>query len=183
MGCLSPFSTPPGCAFAQSHYNQSRLWSRLHTTLVQITRITPMWIYTQYTVLEIFSPFRTFEQLALALKKRVCPEIFHCIEYTLCIQDFWASCAFPKNKIALKIFTALNIYFFIIQDFWGTCACPENRVCPEIFQSVGCGSLPQTRTPMHGSDILLENQDNGISIVVLLFVLGLEIWWGTSSNG
>ena len=39
---------------AQSHYNQSRLWSRLHTTLAQITRITPMWIYTHYTVLEIW---------------------------------------------------------------------------------------------------------------------------------
>ena len=94
---------------AQCHDNQSRLWSRLHTTLAQITRITPMWIYTQYTVLEIFSPFRIFEQLALALKKRVCPEIFHCIEYILCIQDFWATCVCPKHKVALKICTALNI--------------------------------------------------------------------------
>ena len=94
---------------AQSHYNQSQLWSRLHTTLAQITRITPMWIYTHYTVLEFFSPFRIFEQLALALKKRVCPEIFHCIEYILCIQDFWATCVCPKHKVALKICTALNI--------------------------------------------------------------------------
>jgi len=65
----------------QSHYNQSRLWSRLHTTLTQITRIKPKWIYTEYIVLNIFSPFDIFEQLELALKNRVCPKIFHCIEY------------------------------------------------------------------------------------------------------
>jgi len=32
--------------------------------------------------------FRIFEQLALALKNRVCPEIFHCIEYVFYIQEF-----------------------------------------------------------------------------------------------
>jgi len=36
---------------------------------------------------EIFA-FRIFEQLELALKNRVFPEIFHCIEYTFYIQDF-----------------------------------------------------------------------------------------------
>ena len=57
----------------------------------QITRIIPKWIYA---VLKTFSPFRIFEQLALALKNRVCPENFHCIEYIfVSIQDFWASCA------------------------------------------------------------------------------------------
>jgi len=35
-----------------------------------------------HCVLNIFSPLRIFEQLALALKNRVCPENFHCIEYT-----------------------------------------------------------------------------------------------------
>jgi len=24
--------------------------------------------------------------------------------------------------------------FFIVQEFWATCACPENRICHEIFQ-------------------------------------------------
>ena len=38
-----------------------------------------------------------------------------------------------KNRVALKFFTVLNI-LFIIQDFWATCVCPENRVCPGIFQ-------------------------------------------------
>ena len=89
----------------KSQYNQLRLWSRLHTTLAQITQIIPKWIYT---VLEIFLPFRVFEQLALALKNRVCSENFLRIEYT-----------------------------FYIQDFWAACACPENRVCPDIFQARG----------------------------------------------
>ena len=90
----------------------------------------------------------------------VCPENFHCIEYTFHIQDFWATCACPekqsvpwihllnayflsfrifeqlalalKNRVALKFFTVLK-NFFIIHEFWATCACPENRVCPEIF--------------------------------------------------
>ena len=38
-----------------------QLWSGLHTTQAQITRITSKWIYTEYTVLKIFSPFRIFE--------------------------------------------------------------------------------------------------------------------------
>jgi len=38
--------------------------------------------------LKIFSPFSIFEQLALALKNRVFPEIVHCIGYILfIIQD------------------------------------------------------------------------------------------------
>jgi len=55
----------------------------------------------------IFLISQNFDQLALALKKRVCPEIFHCIQI-----------------------------FFIFQDFWGTCARPENRVCHEILHCI-----------------------------------------------
>jgi len=87
----------------------------------QITLITPKCIHTEYTVLKIFSPFRMFEELALALKNKVCLENFHCIEYT-----------------------------FRIQYFWTTCACPEKQSCPEIFQPGGgcCSPAPQPRTPM-----------------------------------
>jgi len=28
----------------------------------------------------------------------------------------------------------IEYIFFTIQNFWATCACPENRVCPESFQ-------------------------------------------------
>jgi len=41
-----------------------------------------------FTVLNILFTFRISEQLALALKNSVCPEIFHCMEYTFYIQDF-----------------------------------------------------------------------------------------------
>jgi len=37
----------------------------------------------------IFFVIQNFEQLALALKNRVCPEIFYSIEYTFYNQDFW----------------------------------------------------------------------------------------------
>jgi len=40
-----------------------------------------------FTVLKYFLSFMIFEQLALAMKT-VCPEIFHCIEFTFYIQDF-----------------------------------------------------------------------------------------------
>jgi len=45
------------------------------------------WIY-------IFTS-RSFEPLAIALKNRVRPEIFHCIKYSFYIQDFCATCACP----------------------------------------------------------------------------------------
>ena len=65
-----------------------------------------------FTVLKYFLSFRIFEQLAFVLKNRVRPDIFHWIEYTFHIQDFWATCACPeKNRVALKIFTVLNILF------------------------------------------------------------------------
>ena len=78
---------------------------------------------------------QNFEQLALALKNRVCPEIFHCFEYAFHIQDFWTTCACPE--IWLEIFQIHCIeIFYIVQDFWATCACPDNRICPEIFHCI-----------------------------------------------
>ena len=81
--------------------------------------------WLKYTVLKIFSPcpekqslpwnfllywiyflsFRIFEQLALVLKNRVCPEIFPC-------RTYW-------------------VYFYI-HDIWATCACPEKQSVPWI---------------------------------------------------
>jgi len=114
-----------------------RVWLlyRLHTTLTQITRSTPKyWIHC----IENF--FRLFEQLALALKNRVCPE-FTLLNILFYIQDFWATCACPeiftvfkyflsfrifeqlalalKTEFALKVSTLLDI-LFTIQDFWAT---------------------------------------------------------------
>jgi len=96
------------CGPDQSHYNQSRLWSRLHTTLAQITRITPKWIYTEYIVLNIF----------------------------LTIQDFWATLSLPwKTEFALKFFTILNIYF-TFRIFEQLALALKNRVCPDIFHCI-----------------------------------------------
>ena len=104
-------------------------------------------VYPEFTVLNIYLlPFRISEQLALALKNTSCPEIFHFIKIFFIIQDFWASCACPENRVCPE-FTVLNTYFFILQGFWATCACPENRVCPENFQNRG-GGRPPPHTPM-----------------------------------
>ena len=76
------------------------------------------------------------------------------------IQDFWATCACPENRVCIENFHciewmrflhsgflsnlhlpwntefALNSlywrYIFIFQDFWATCTCFENRVCPDF---------------------------------------------------
>ena len=48
--------------------------------------------------------FTIFEQLALALKNRLCPEL-----------------------------TVLNIPIFITQYFWASCACPEKHELPRNF--------------------------------------------------
>ena len=68
-----------------------------------------------------FLPFRIFEQLALAVKNRVCLEIFHCIEYTFYIQDFWSTCDCPEKQSVPWNFSR------------ATCDCPENRVALEFF--------------------------------------------------
>ena len=108
------------------------------TKLAQFTRTNPKWIYTEYTALNIFSLFSIFEQLALALKSRfelkfftvfkyffiiqdfwatyVCPENFHCIEYTFYIQDFWQLALALKNRVALKFFTVLK-YYLLFRNF------------------------------------------------------------------
>ena len=106
----------------------------------------------EYAVLNMyFLLFRVFEQLALALKNTVYPEIFHCIEYVFfIIQDFWATCACPEKQSCPGIFHCIEYVFFIIQDFWATSACPENRVCPGNFQARWGGrpSRPPPRTLM-----------------------------------
>jgi len=89
--------------------------------------------------------FRIFEQLVLALKNSV-PWI-HCIEYIFfIIQNFEQPALALKNRICPEIFHCIEI-FFMFQDFWATCACPENRVCPEFFKPGG-GRPPPPRTPL-----------------------------------
>ena len=84
----------------QSHYNQSRLWSRLHTTLAKLHGSLQMNIHWT-----------------------------HCIGNFFTVQDFWATCACPEKQSCPEIFHSIEI-FFIIQDFWAGCICFENRVFP-----------------------------------------------------
>ena len=88
-----------------------------------------------------FFVIQNFEQLALALKNRVCSELFHCVEIFLIFQDFWATLHFSKKTVFPWIFHCIEI-FVIFQDFWATCACPENRVCPETFEARDAATLP-----------------------------------------
>ena len=106
----------------------------------------------------IFFIIQNFEQPALALKNRICPRIFHCIEIFFIVQDIWASCACPEKQTVHWIHRIECIFypseFWTTcacpekqslpwkcsldwnQDFWVTCACSENRVFPEIFHCI-----------------------------------------------
>jgi len=53
-----------------------------------------------------------FEQLTLALKNRVCPENFHCIEYTFTFRIFEQIVLALKNRVALKFFTVVKYFLY-----------------------------------------------------------------------
>jgi len=65
-----------------------------------------------FTVLKYFSSFRTFEQLALALKNIGCPEftVLNIYIYFF-IQDFERLQLALENRVALKFFTALKYFY------------------------------------------------------------------------
>ena len=67
-------------------------------------------------------------------ENRVVPEIFHCIEYSFYIQNFEQLVLALKKKVCPE-FTVLNIYIFNHSEFLTTCACPEIFRCIEIFLS------------------------------------------------
>ena len=75
-----------------------------------------------------FLSFRTFDQLVLALKNRVCPEftVLNKIH-----SEFWTTCACPENRVFPENFHCIE-YSFYINDFWATCAWPEKQSVPWI---------------------------------------------------
>ena len=113
------------------------------------------WIY-------IFLIIQNFEQLAHALKNRVCPEIFHCFEIFLSFRIFEVLTLALKTKVVMKCFAVFNILltfrmfeqlllalknrvcleftvlnvFFILQNFEQLALALKNRVCPENFHSI-----------------------------------------------
>ena len=101
-------------------------WNFLHLALEKsLPWNCPLyWIY--------FLPFRIFEQFALALKHRVCPVNFHCIEYTFTFRIFEQLALALKNKVCPE-FTVLNIYFFSFRIFEQLALAFKNRVAPKLF--------------------------------------------------
>jgi len=66
--------------------------------------------------LKIFSPFTIFEQLALAVKKRSCPEI--CSELNIFLHSgFLKTCACPEKRVSPENVHCIEYVFFTIQDF------------------------------------------------------------------
>jgi len=63
-------------------------------------------------VLKIFSSFTIFEQLALALKKQSCPEVFHSTEHTFCHSGFLTTCAYPENGVCPEIVHCIEYTFY-----------------------------------------------------------------------
>jgi len=66
------------------------------------------WKFSLYWIYFLHSGFFT---TCACLENRVCPKIFHCIEYTFYIQDFWATCACPEKQSVPWKFLLYCIYF------------------------------------------------------------------------
>ena len=89
----------------------------------------------------IFLIIQNFEQLAHALKNKVCPEIFHCFEIFLSFRIFEQLALALKIRVALKIFTVFK-YFLSFRIFGQLALALKKRVCPENFQARGGGRPP-----------------------------------------
>jgi len=61
--------------------------------------------------LNILFVFRIFEELAFALKNRVCPE-FTVLNIYFLFRIFEELALALKNRVALEFFTVLNVYFY-----------------------------------------------------------------------
>ena len=69
----------------------------------------------------------------LNLKNRVCPEIFHRIEYTFHHLNFWVTCACPEKKRMPWNFSLDWIHFFHSGFLSKFSIGQKNSVCPEFF--------------------------------------------------
>jgi len=89
------------------------------------------WNFSLYWI--YFLPFRIFEQLCACPEKQGCPGIFHCIEYTFYIQEFWAICM----RLPCKTEGALNsqywLYIFYHSGFLSNLHFPWKRGLPWNF--------------------------------------------------
>ena len=102
-----------------------------------------------FTALNILFTFRIFEQLALALKNRGCPE------FTLLNVDFLLYKIFEqlalalKNRVALEFFAVLK-YILLFRIFEELAVALKTEFALKFFKPGGAATLPATppRTPM-----------------------------------
>ena len=107
---------------------------RIFDQLALVLKTELPWCFSLYLNM-YFLLFRSFEQLALALRNRRCPGIFHCMEYTFYIQEFWATCMrMPwKSEFALIFFTVLNMHFLSFMIFEQLALALKNRVAQKFL--------------------------------------------------
>jgi len=155
---LLDFYRKRGLGPDQCHYNQSRLCSRLQTTLAQITRNRPQvkihYIEDFFTVHDFWATFVCPEKTELPWnvslywiyflhsgflttcacpENRVSPGNFHCIVYIFCHSGFLSNFALAlKIRVAKKFFTVLK-YFLHSGVLSNLRLSWKNRVALNIF--------------------------------------------------
>jgi len=82
-----------------------------------------------------FLSFRICEQPALALKNRVCPEIFTVLNVLFTFRIFEQLALALKNRGALEFFTVLK-HILSLRIFEQPALALKNRVCPGIFHCI-----------------------------------------------
>ena len=84
--------------------------------------------------------------IVYALKNRVCPEIFHCIEYTFTFRIFEQLTLALKNRVCPE-FTVLNVYFLSFRIFEQRAIALKTQFTLKLFKTGGAAD-PPLRTPM-----------------------------------
>jgi len=119
--------------------------------LVQITHYTspnytdhPEWIYTEHTVLKIFSVFRNFWVTCACFEKQSFLAKFSlCRIYFLPFKIFEQLCAYPEKQSLPWNFSLYSIYF-LHSGFLSNLRLPWIRCIEYIFFAVTCGEVRDT---------------------------------------
>ena len=86
-----------------------------------------------FTVFDIFFTIRIFEKLCAWPEKQSCPGNFHCIEYTFCIQEFWATCIHLPWKMEGALNSQYWLYIFYHSGFLSNLRFPWKTELPWNF--------------------------------------------------
>jgi len=85
--------------------------------------------------------FRIFEQLALALKNRGCPEFTVLNVYFLLFRSFEQLAPALKNRVALEFFTALK-YILLFRIFAQLAVALKTEFALNFFKTGGAAAPP-----------------------------------------